>query len=146
MLAVSYWSWYKTRRRATLLSRSTSQFPLQQIWRFDFDITNCPFPSSDIPSFPAYGVLSRSSYVMSGPELTFSRMFNYPRATRCGGDIVTLPWFRPSVSASRLIHVNAIATKLLCKSSSNLADMFSMTRGWTLLILEVKGHCERDSD
>ena len=23
--------------------------------------------------------------------------FIYPRATRCGGDIVTLPWFRPSV-------------------------------------------------
>ena len=24
----------------------------------------------------------------------------YPRATRCGGDIVTLLWFRPSVSPS----------------------------------------------
>ena len=24
-------------------------------------------------------------------------LFNYPRATRCGGDIVTLPWFRPYV-------------------------------------------------
>ena len=34
-----------------------------------------------------------------------------------------------SVRASRLILVNAIATKLLCTSSSNLADMFTMTRG-----------------
>ena len=25
--------------------------------------------------------------------------FNYPRATRCGGDIVTLLWFRASVRA-----------------------------------------------
>ena len=50
---------------------------------------------------------------------------NYPRALHCGGDIVTLPWFR----ASRLILVNTIATKLLFTSSSNLADMFTMTRG-----------------
>ena len=35
--------------------------------------------------------------------------------------------------------VNMIATKLLCISLSNLADMFTMVRGWTLLILEVKG-------
>ena len=26
-------------------------------------------------------------------------LFNYPRATRCGGDIVTLLWFYPSVCA-----------------------------------------------
>ena len=36
--------------------------------------------------------------------------------------------------------VNTIETKLLCISLSNLADMFTMVRGWTLLILEVKGH------
>ena len=35
--------------------------------------------------------------------------------------------------------VNTIATKLLCASRSNLADMLTMVRGWTLLILEVKG-------
>ena len=38
------------------------------------------------------------------------------------------PSVSPSVRASRLILVNAIATKLLCTSSSNLADMFTMTR------------------
>ena len=31
----------------------------------------------------------------------------------------------PSVRPSRLILVNTIATKLLCTSSSNLADMFT---------------------
>ena len=38
--------------------------------------------------------------------------------------------------------VNTIETKPLCISLSNLADMFTMVRGWTLLILEVKaqGH------
>ena len=35
--------------------------------------------------------------------------------------------------------VNTIGTKPLCASSSNLADMLTMLRGWTLLILEVKG-------
>ena len=34
--------------------------------------------------------------------------------------------------------VNTIATKLLCISSSNLAEMLTLVRGWTLLILEVK--------
>ena len=38
--------------------------------------------------------------------------------------------------------VNTIENKPLCISSSNLADMLTMVRGWTLLILEVKcqGH------
>ena len=35
--------------------------------------------------------------------------------------------------------VNTIATKLLCASWSNLVDMLTMVRGWTLLILKVKG-------
>ena len=35
--------------------------------------------------------------------------------------------------------VNMIETKLLCFSLSNLADMLTMAKGWTLLILEVKG-------
>ena len=35
--------------------------------------------------------------------------------------------------------VNTIETNLLCISSSNLAEMLAMVRGWTLLILEVKG-------
>ena len=35
--------------------------------------------------------------------------------------------------------VNMIETKLLCISLSNLTDMLTMVRGWTLLILEVKG-------
>ena len=35
--------------------------------------------------------------------------------------------------------VNRKETKLLCISSSNLADMLIVVRGWTLLILEVKG-------
>ena len=34
--------------------------------------------------------------------------------------------------------VNTIETKPLCASSSNLADMLTIVRGWTLLILEVK--------
>ena len=35
--------------------------------------------------------------------------------------------------------VNTIETKLLCISLSNLADLLTMVRGWTLLILEVRG-------
>ena len=35
--------------------------------------------------------------------------------------------------------VNTIKTKPLCASSSNLADMLTIVRGWTLLILEVTG-------
>ena len=35
--------------------------------------------------------------------------------------------------------VNMIETKPLCISLSNLADMLTMVRGWTLLILEVRG-------
>ena len=35
--------------------------------------------------------------------------------------------------------VNMIETKSLCCSLSNLADILTKARGWTLLILEVKG-------
>ena len=35
--------------------------------------------------------------------------------------------------------VNKIETKSLSVSSSNLADMLAIVRGWTLSILEVKG-------
>ena len=35
--------------------------------------------------------------------------------------------------------VNTIETEPLCAYSSNLADMLTMVRGWTLLILEVTG-------
>ena len=35
--------------------------------------------------------------------------------------------------------VNRIETKPLCISLSNLADMLTMVRSWTLLIFEVKG-------
>ena len=35
--------------------------------------------------------------------------------------------------------VNTIETKPLCMSSSNLAVMLTLMRGWTLSILEVKG-------
>ena len=35
--------------------------------------------------------------------------------------------------------LNKIGTKQLCISSSNLAEMLAMVRGWTLLILEIKG-------
>ena len=65
--------------------------------------------------------------------------FNNPNAKGYGGDIVTLLWFRPSVCPSRFDLVNMIETKPLCAYSSNLADTFTMTRGWALLILEVKG-------
>ena len=39
--------------------------------------------------------------------------------------------------------VNTIATKQSRASLSNLADMLTMVRGWTLLILEVRGHRSR---
>ena len=35
--------------------------------------------------------------------------------------------------------VNMIEIEPLCISSSNLAEMLNMVRGWTLLIIEVKG-------
>ena len=34
--------------------------------------------------------------------------------------------------------VNTIETKPLCASSSNLANILAIARGWTLLILEVR--------
>ena len=39
--------------------------------------------------------------------------------------------------------VNTIKTEPLCASSSNFAYIFTMTRGWTLLILEVIGQRSR---
>ena len=39
--------------------------------------------------------------------------------------------------------VNTIETKPLCISLSNLADMLTTVRGWTLLILEVRGQRSR---
>ena len=39
--------------------------------------------------------------------------------------------------------VNTIQTKPMCASSSNLADMLAIVRGWTLLILEVTGQRSR---
>ena len=39
--------------------------------------------------------------------------------------------------------VSTIETKRFCASLSNLADMLNMVRGWTLLILEVRGHRSR---
>ena len=48
------------------------------------------------------------------------------------------PWFRPCVDL-----VNTIETTPLHISLSNLADMLTMTRGWTLLILEVRGQRSR---
>ena len=41
--------------------------------------------------------------------------------------------------------MNTIETKLLCISSSNLADMLTMVRGCTLVILEVKGQVTVDT-
>ena len=87
----------------------------------------------------------------------FRRCFHYPRATRCGGDIdpratrcggdiVTLLWFRASVCAwfrPSVDLVNTIETKPLHISLSNLADMLTMMRGWTLLIFEVRGQRSR---
>ena len=35
--------------------------------------------------------------------------------------------------------VNTIQTKPLFASSSNLADILAIVRGWTLLLLKVKG-------
>ena len=39
--------------------------------------------------------------------------------------------------------VNTIETKLLCISLSNLADMLTMVRAWTLSILEVRSQRSR---
>ena len=49
-----------------------------------------------------------------------------------------VPFVRLSVRPC-VDFVNPIETKPLCASSANLVDMFTMMRGWTLLILEVKG-------
>ena len=43
----------------------------------------------------------------------------------------------------RFSLMNKIETKLLCASSSNLADMLAMVRRWTLLILGVRGQSSR---
>ena len=55
------------------------------------------------------------------------------------GYCITLLWFRACVCPSRFYLVNTIETLLLCAYSSDLADMFTMMRGWNILILEVKG-------
>ena len=57
---------------------------------------------------------------------------SYPRATRCGGDIVMLLWFRPSVAPSVrpcVDLVNTTETTSLHVSLSNLADKLTMMRG-----------------
>ena len=60
-------------------------------------------------------------------------VITYPRATHYRGDIVTLLWFPLCVCAcvcpSRFDLVNTIETKPLCAYSSNLADLFTLTRG-----------------
>ena len=50
----------------------------------------------------------------------------------------------PSISLSSVCYLhfdllNLMETKLLCAYLSNLADMLTMIKGWTLLILEVRG-------
>ena len=88
-----------------------------------------------------------ASTVFFCPRLPSSPLnLYYPRATRCGGDIVTLLWFRASVCAwfrPSVDLVNTIETKPLHISLSNLADMLTMMRGWTLLIFEVRGQRSR---
>ena len=39
--------------------------------------------------------------------------------------------------------MNMIETKPLCASASNLTDMLAKVRGWTLLILQVRGQRSR---
>ena len=39
--------------------------------------------------------------------------------------------------------MNTIETEPLCISSSNFAEMLTLVRGWTLLILEVRGQRSR---
>ena len=65
----------------------------------------------------------------------------YPRTTRCGGDIVTLLWVRPSVCGSVRPSVRGP-----CEHNRDytVACFFvklgrHVMRGRTLLILEVKG-------
>ena len=66
--------------------------------------------------------------------MQFIGIAHYPRTMHCGGDIVKLLWFRPCMDL-----VNTIETTPLRVSLTNLADILIMMRGWTLLILEVKG-------
>ena len=64
----------------------------------------------------------------------------------CGGDIVTLLWFCPSMGVCDrpcVDLVNMIETTPLSVSLSNLADMLTTMRGWTLLILDVRGQRSR---
>ena len=56
----------------------------------------------------------------------------------CGSVCLSISLF---VRASSLNLVNTIETDPLCASSSNLADMLTMTRGCNLLILETR--CQR---
>ena len=78
---------------------------------------------------------------------TFSSLFLYWISLPliiCGGDIVTLLWFRPCVRPSVCAWVDlvkTIETTPLHVSLSNLADMLTTMRGWTLLIwgLDVNG-------
>ena len=70
----------------------------------------------------------------------------YPRITCCGGYIMSNAAVGPCVRASVCPcedFVNTIETKPLCASFSNLADMLTKMRGWTLLILKVGGQRSR---
>ena len=75
-----------------------------------------------------------SPFDVPNPKFSFLSLCNLLRRGHS-----TLLWFRLCVCPSRFDLVNTIETKPLCASSSNLADMFTLMRGWTLLILEVKG-------
>ena len=71
--------------------------------------------------------------------LTISLKFAcYPCTMHCEMNTVTLLYFRRCMRLLCFDLVNMKETKLLCPSSSNLANILIMRIGWTLLILEVK--------
>ena len=47
------------------------------------------------------------------------------------------------IYGNKLMNTIATTSKLFCISLSNLADMLTMMRGWTLLIFEVGGQRSR---
>ena len=59
--------------------------------------------------------------------------FQYPCAMSCGGNIVTLLWFRPCmppcVRVSHFHLVNTMQSKPSLDLLSNLQDMFTRIRG-----------------
>ena len=128
-------SWKVGYRDQIITEKSSYCLPGNKVWNFFLS-----YPPVDDTAGPWNTAMNAACVLHTTTALLLS-----PRnALRRGySNAAVVPSVCPCVCPSRFDLVNTIETEPLCASSSNLADMFTMTRGWTLLILEVRGQRSR---